>query len=240
MTTRREIITKCGTGLASILAARRAPAALVRSMLAARNTTLPGNVSLPYKKQVAYIQSSGTQYIDTGVVPTASTNCFVRFETLMLTGSTAGGIMGSRIAASNASWLILQYYNYTTSRQAYRYDYGSGNSALNIFSDRLTAGVHTLRTSGKTAYYDESSSVSASTTFVASNLSAYLFAVNTNGSPSLLHPSLRLHAVQISDSALVRDYIPVVDFNDDACMYDRVSGTCFYTPVGAFIAGPDV
>lgn len=37
MTTRREIITKCGAGLASILAARRAPAALVRSMLAARN-----------------------------------------------------------------------------------------------------------------------------------------------------------------------------------------------------------
>ena len=47
MTTRREIVTKCGAGLAAIIAAGRAPAALVRSLVGARNILTSAPASTP-------------------------------------------------------------------------------------------------------------------------------------------------------------------------------------------------
>ena len=40
---------------------------------------------------------------------------------------------------------------------------------------------------------------------------------------------------------LVRDLIPVLDWSDVACMYDRVSGALFYNAgEGDFVAGPEL
>lgn len=52
MTTRREIVTKCGAGLAAIIAAGKAPAAIVKSMLAARNAFAAGGGGLSAKSYV--------------------------------------------------------------------------------------------------------------------------------------------------------------------------------------------
>lgn len=68
MTTRREIV-KAGAGLAAIIAAGKAPAALVRSLIAARDTMIMGrgDKSLPYDAEVEYLEGTGTQWIDTGI-----------------------------------------------------------------------------------------------------------------------------------------------------------------------------
>lgn len=65
MTTRREIV-KAGAGLAAILAAGKAPAALVRSLVAARNAmTAGGGAEFPYDSKVEYITSgfSGRTFV---------------------------------------------------------------------------------------------------------------------------------------------------------------------------------
>lgn len=58
MTTRRDIL-KAGAGLAAILASGRAPAAVVRSMLAAR-ASICGGKKLPYDAEVEYLWNDGT------------------------------------------------------------------------------------------------------------------------------------------------------------------------------------
>ena len=42
-----------------------------------RNALMAGK-RLPYDAELEYLESTGTQYIDTGVVPTNTTGCFIR------------------------------------------------------------------------------------------------------------------------------------------------------------------
>ena len=44
-----------------------------------------------------------------------------------------------------------------------------------------------------------------------------------------------------NDNVLIRDFIPILDSDGVACMYDRVSGTIFYNAgTGDFVAGPAI
>ena len=70
MTTRR----KFGMGIAAMLAAQRAPAALIRSLVAGRHISATGT-RLPYDAEVAYLESTGTQWIDTGYHVIAGLGC---------------------------------------------------------------------------------------------------------------------------------------------------------------------
>jgi len=64
VTTRREIV-RASAGLAAIIAAGKAPAALVKSMLGMRGAITPGAKSNAY--EVEWIEGDGVAYIDTGV-----------------------------------------------------------------------------------------------------------------------------------------------------------------------------
>lgn len=61
MTTRREIITQCGLGIAGIIVAKRAPAAVVRSLLGGRD---PFTVNKEIPTCADYIQDGGTMMYD--------------------------------------------------------------------------------------------------------------------------------------------------------------------------------
>lgn len=58
---RREFIAKCGAGLAAIIAAGKAPAAVVRSMLAARSCGSEDSSPQPLK-EVQWLESTGSSY----------------------------------------------------------------------------------------------------------------------------------------------------------------------------------
>ena len=64
---RRDVI-KGGLGLAGMLAFGEAPGIIVKSMAGMRQGMVSSE-SLPYDAEVQYIESNGTQYIDTGVIP---------------------------------------------------------------------------------------------------------------------------------------------------------------------------
>ena len=101
--TRREIVTKCGAGLAAIIAAGRAPAAFVRSMVASRNTITPASSSappLPYDAEVEYLGGDGSAYMLTpwnpgGTISTLrSAEVSVELSLVGTTATTAFGVMG--------------------------------------------------------------------------------------------------------------------------------------------------
>lgn len=89
MTTRREIV-RAGAGLAAIIAAGKAPAALVKSMLGMRGTMTSGK-HLPYDAQVEYLESTVGQYIDTGVPANKTTYNKLRQRIIEQVTSTGGG-----------------------------------------------------------------------------------------------------------------------------------------------------
>ena len=90
MRTRREVIGG-GLGLAAIIAAGKAPAAVVRSMCAARGMSVfcGGKEKLPYDAEVKWLGATGTQWINTGVI--SSNGIIFSGKTMRFNGNSVLG-----------------------------------------------------------------------------------------------------------------------------------------------------
>ena len=170
--------------------------------------------------ELAYIQSSGTQYIDTGVVPKITTQVCVDF---MLTSTANGGIIGYMESASSGDsrTALFQYggaWYFDFGGQARRLTGGSfsANERYNIgfgnfYVKDLSAGNDIL--SGNTV----SSFVSAGTISVCCEV---LCGIG------------KWYSCKIYDNGnLVRDYIPCINASGEVGLYDLV-GKQFYGNAG--------
>lgn len=171
--------------------------------------------------QVEYIESSGTQYIDTGFKPNQDTG--VDADAEFKTQTSGQWLFGSRTSANNNAIGILTY------KGKYRFDYNAttkffDNSAS--FDSRFVVSVNknvsTLNgTITNTIPYAEFSS----------GVNLFLFA-NNNGGSVASNGAAKLYSCQIYDNGtLVRDYIPCLNSDGAAGLYDLVNGV-FYTNAG--------
>ena len=193
--------------------------------------------------QLQYIESTGTQWIDTGYTPTtAGYSADVKF---MLTGDTKDNqtIIGFNAEINGVRERMSFGLNSTG---VVVFGYGNGSTGYsNDGSDKITLNniinlnvVFTLPVSltidGNTVF-TKGSATRASTTAV------YLMAVNTG---SGITPSTgRWYSTKIynENNTLVRDFIPAKDAGGVVGMYDLVGGR-FYENAGTgeFIAGDPV
>lgn len=246
MTTRRNMI-KAGAGLAAILASGKAPAYLIKSMLAARNSIgmRVGGAKLPYDvEEVEYLESTGTQWIDTGIIPTIDTICDIDCMSITFVGW--GGIVGSCTSDNSAdSYYFRQSGAVSVKGYSATVD-GKSNVNQILVDDGVKASCHlskdtfevngTIKTLGATAFS------------VSPSLPMFMFAVNLGGSPWIYRLFKgRVFSCKIyNGNILVRDFIPVRFTNElghsEGAMYDRVSGELepFRNKgTGAFLWGPD-
>lgn len=211
-------------------------------MLAARGIFLAARrkPALPYDAEVEYLESTGTQWIDTGVTVSSSSHIVVKMSDFSRDGSwmfgarrgylqSAVGIyadVGAGVNSFRFAWggyLTSGSFTYTT--------IGVGVVTIDISTGRLTI------TRERIPYtYTELATTQAFTTPVPFSL----FMLNNNGAETL-GSIMRIYGAQIDD---VRDMIPVRFTNElgqsEGAMYDRVSGQLFRNQgTGAFIVGPD-
>ena len=73
-------------------------------------------------------------------------------------------------------------------------------------------------------------------------ISLYLFLRHRIYTQSDCPMAGRMYSAKFMDSvSIVRDFIPVIDWHDEPCMYDQVTKTLFYNQgTGSFVAGPDL
>ena len=185
-------------------------------------TTVPG--------QVEYIESTGTQWIDTGITPVAATFGFEGRFTVLQTGTEAAGFMGCRYSNTARRYNIFYQNNGLRidiiGTTGITYAVKQGNIlTLKLTSDKMYCGVNrysrTLEADGTNHFY--------------------LFNMLDNTAPFSTAAKQRLHWLKIyNGSTTVRDYVPVVK-DGVACLYDKISQTYFYNGgTGNFIAGPVV
>ena len=231
--TRREFI---GSGIGAMsIAAIGSPK---RGRLGSRNVYDIGS-QLPYDSEVEYLESTGTQYIDTGCaghwIDTVVTLDMILFSHTENESDFFGAANFSSATTDfnyaggfNSIGFVLQlglpYIKYgvqDTLRHVHRYD-----------SINKTASLDGRATSGSSLVWTR-------------NINAPNFGILQR--TSLRHPSHnRLYGATIERSfVLIRDYIPVRITNEygelEGCMYDRVSGELFRNSgSGSFIVGPDV
>lgn len=180
--------------------------------------------------QVEYIESTGTQYINTGFK--ANQNSRIVFDFMLYDYSNARPMFGARDGAGKNAFCLFANQNKT-----YQRDYASVQSA-NLGTVKFERTIVELNKNQFIVGDSVLDTASAST--FSGSYPVFLFAVNNGGS---LHSSGvtsgQLYSCQIYDNGtLVRDYIPCVNDSGAAGLYDLVNGA-FYTNAGtgAFTAG---
>jgi len=191
---------------------------------------------------IEYLESTGTQYIDTGFVPNINSGMeidvySVRSDKPTFAMASSGNQdylqFGASAASSVSDRNILVYNGHSENQEKYWYAqniYGAGTGRYTITIDGQNFSI---KASNGSVY---KKSVSNSPYVITANI--YLFGRNYGGTPE---PSkTRIYFCKLYDNnTLVRDFIPVLDSAGIPCMYDRVEDKFYYNSgTGNFIAGP--
>lgn len=192
------------------------------------------NTAVADKREIVpieYLESTGTQYIDTGIYPNGGTD----WELCMFTPRDVNqNAFGSRnVSSGMPAWGLISH--------------GSGHWSINRlgsswntqFPRRVgTVNVYAFR-NGVATYNGEPKGTFSGNVQV--NYPAIMFGYNSGGRRTLEAVQGILCCKIWQDGILVRDFIPV-RVGNVGYMYDRVSGE--YLPygnkgTGSFVLGPD-
>lgn len=180
---------------------------------------------------VEYIESSGTQYINTGITPTTSSKFIITL---------------SDVVYSNGERCIFGVGTYSANTYLMTKDAVGGAPLVWYYRSKKTitsdiTSKHTVEFYRGTVKLDGTVIHTDDTVGGTSFGQTCLFTAGT-GFSDAYKSSYRLYSFQIyTDNILVFDGVPALDDNDVPCMYDYVSNGYFYNlGTGVFTAGPDV
>lgn len=181
--------------------------------------------------ELEYIQSSGTQYIDTGFKPNQDTRVVTKFDMLQ-TDTAWRKLWGS---ASGSYDLDFALWNVGTTKLQSYYGTKTNNSVpITGMSLDVDANKNIWKYSGETITFDKNNFTCA--------YSMYIFDVNKDNDPNYLPGMMKLYLFKIYDNdVLVRDFIPCKNPSGTVGLYDSVNNQ-FYQNAGSgtFIAGPEI
>ena len=181
--------------------------------------------------ELEYIQSSGTQYIDTGLKPNQDTRVVTKFD-MIQTDTAWRKLWGSGSGSYNLDFAL--WNSGTTKLQSY---YGTKtNNAVPITSMSLNvdANKNIWKYSGETITFDKNNFTCA--------YSMYIFNVNKDDNSQYFPGMMKLYLFKIYDNdVLVRDFIPCKNPSGVIGLYDLVNNQFYQNAgTGTFIAGPEI
>ena len=200
-------------------------------MMANAVEPVPPTPPLPYDAEVEWILSTGNEYIDTGIKPSADIRLTV--DGNFINSSGANHVFG----CMNTSGSVTRFHIGINNSQ---FQAGVGTTYGRVGSLVSDTNRHLFQIVGTISYgYVDDKYYKGNSTYP--NLNMFLFARNTNGSADNQHPfkMYSSHVYKYSTQEKLVDYIPVRK-NGVGYLYDKISGTLFGTPTGAFIYGNDV
>lgn len=190
---------------------------------------------IPMYTELEYIESTGTQYIDTLIK--ANNYLKINLDFMTLGSTDYHGIIGVRDKVS-------LYYLNSIGTNYYQFEYGwnspyviktSTSFAKSNIKTKLLIDKNSISISNANGTYNNS----VSNTNFSSTGNIYLFAFNDNGTAARIG-NTRIYGCTISnltDTLLV--LVPAIDKDGTICMYDKISNKFFYNKgTGDFMAGP--
>ena len=179
--------------------------------------TVPGSRLPSGYTELAYIQSSGTQYIDTGFNPNQDTGITIDYEMVGTSNQYLFGCRGTKWG--DAMFCCSSLDGDTTLQDQYGAEYK--NTTVSAKARRFFEKSKSITSVDGT----EISSFSSQT--FQTPVSLYLFAANFNGSITM-KASEKLYSCKIYDNGtLIRDYVPCINASGEVGLYDLV-GKQFY------------
>lgn len=181
-----------------------------------------------YYTELEYIESTGTQYIDTGVKCSQNMSCEIINNFTELVGTQ---LFGAYDPPRRTHYGIIDNEIYMPTAE-------NNSTTEHIFTQNTDYHIYFLSSS----VYKYDNNVVAIGNFQFSNsLNFYLFARNNKESTTNYCKSRMTEAKFWNQSTLIRNFIPVLDKDGIACLYDKVEGKYYYNQgTGDFIAGPEI
>ena len=176
--------------------------------------------------RLEYIQSGGTQYVDTEFTPNQNTSVRIKFAT---TQSGSYCILGC-----DAAWKSTGIGIWPANAE-----FGDNVAGASVFSVNTGDATDAFFDKG-VLYVNDTQVWSATGTFTAP-CTLTLFALNRSGSV-IEHSTTKLYYCQLYDNGtLVRDFVPCINDSGEVGLYDLVGRKFFGNAgTGEFIAGPEV
>jgi hypothetical protein len=199
---------------------------------------LPGGL-----QEVSYLESTGTQYIDTGINP--SLNDVITSEVATPEYYYTNTDNGIAFGASDASVKqILLLYNNTNGYISFRYGYYHQVKSYEVnFSctDRLFHEC-IFDYPAKKVYFDGEAKNMETTAYTPTTPSFYLFGTHYLDRNNLYNPTIIRKFSIVRNSELIIDLVPCYRKSDKvAGMYDMITGKLFTNDgTGTFIVGEKV
>ena len=183
------------------------------------------------ERKVEYLESSGSQWIDTGIIPTENTRFYIKASTNGVPHHT--GLFGSR---NNGAASFLSYIENS---------YGGDTNAIRVDVQNITGNTGKKWTENeaftidincpnkKLLINDEIISRYNSMSFTTtSEVTIGLFA-NHDGNNYMYPISGKIYYCQIWDNdTLVRDFLPMISTEEghigEACLFDTVENKYYY------------
>ncbi len=193
------------------------------------------SVEAPFKKQLAFLKSDGSQHFILGdkcpdqnwhVAADVSFNYFV--------SGYNQGYWGARKAARDSSFLCL-CQGYVT----LRFDTAGGTPTYSATADRRYQ-IDQSNQGASLVWDGGSDNVAVSTADFTSPCPMGLFAVNSNGSPTALNRgrmtlySFKVWTNRTDEASLIYDLVPCVKNDDTVTFYNRVDGSFLSPAAGTF------
>ena len=213
-------------------------------MLAARGAFLAARrkPKLPYDAEVEYLESTGTQYIDTGL--NSTTDGFCNFEISFQKTTTNTGVSDSGYNAPfGFKYASTARYGIWGGTNSSNTDLYAGINAYNFAVLSKDTSWHIVNVENGVAVTIDGTATQIGTGTVRANMGLFLFAniTSSSGSSSYIVVPSKISYCKIYNTSgvLVRDFIPV-RVGTTGYLYDRVSGQLFRNAgTGAFTIGPD-
>lgn len=168
-----------------------------------------------------YIQSSGTQYINTGVVPSENTKMQIKFSTSTSKGVIAGSDKGYKVSSFMLAVTIATF--------------NTGSLAVSL----ADGSKHSVELYSNNVIIDNSNKGSSGSGSFTTTYPIYLFGNNRSGSSSELISGKIYSCSLYNSTTKIRNFIPAKNSSNILGLYDTINKK-FYTNAGtgAFTAGP--
>lgn len=179
--------------------------------------------------KLKYLESTGTQIIKTGIIPTNSTGIYVDAYHVKQEGNTVGSVIGLRNTNGDTYFYVGRVQRDTNHAGfgwgAFTTPGGTGNvryeASLNFLNDRqsiITAPAFAQRVNA------------LGTLAFTPTKDLYMFGMNNYDGADTLYSTYRIYRAKISEGTeIVRDWVPAYDIRrDKPCMYDLINNVAYY------------
>lgn len=195
--------------------------------------------------EVEYLQSSGTQYIDTLWTPT-SNNLRVKFKVKSMGSPLGTAICGAEKNGITPRWVFILYGQSGDSTKTFPLTGDWNNTSSDTaftFTSGTTLEIDWTTSSTSTTITDKVTNTSFTRTFGSTmNYSNNTVSLKLFQNSNTQKSSIQMNYYQIWDNGIfVRDFVPCLDRNNTPCLWDFITRKAYYNQgTGEFTYGREI